>query len=196
VGKISILIIGICIGLLLGVTIFLFSDNYRIQDEETLFPEHAIQVDTVYRTEKKTSLPQKITEKSSKTLNDENGHDSTLLPRVDSSDYVVLRDRLLHTQRVHILKNSTLSPSGAADKLVERMSTDDYFNDEILVEFWESPIDYQGYRLNKTKLILYGINPNESFMLSLISPGVLNMQTGDFNVLLYPTEKYRSFIFQ
>lgn len=195
-GKISTLILGISIGLLLGAAIFLFYDYNRYQDEETFFPDPPSQVDTIYVTEKKQSQPERIIEKPNSIIKDTTESVSTYIPSIDSGDYVVLRDRLLHTQRVRILKNSTSIQSSASDKLIDRMSTDDFFSDQIQVEFWESPIDYQGYRLNKTKLILFGINPNESFMLTLISPGVLNMQTGDFNVSLYPTEKYRSFSFQ
>jgi hypothetical protein len=114
----------------------------------------------------------------------------------DSGEYVVLRDKLLHTQRITILKNSGSNTSSASDKLSERMSSDDFFVNQLSVEFWESPINYQGYRLNKSKLILFGINPNESFMLSLNEPGVLLMQAGEFTTLLQPTEKYRSFNFQ
>lgn len=114
----------------------------------------------------------------------------------DSGEYVVLRDKLLHTQRITILKKSVSNTSSASDKLSERMSSDDFFVNQLSVEFWESPINYQGYRLNKSKLILFGINPNESFMLSLNEPGVLLMQAGEFTTLLQPTEKYRSFNFQ
>lgn len=115
---------------------------------------------------------------------------------VDSNEYVVLRDKLLHTQRVKILNQQQKNAPSASDKLIEKMSSDQFYADQITVEFWESPIDYQGYRLNKTKLILFGINPNESFMLSINPSGYLVMQTGDYTTTLEPTERYRSFTFQ
>jgi len=80
--------------------------------------------------------------------------------------------------------------------LVDRISSDNFFSEKIIVEFWESPIDYQGYRLNKTKLILFGINPNDYFELSNTQEGFLLMNSGGQIAILYPTEKYRTFIFQ
>jgi len=115
---------------------------------------------------------------------------------VDSGDYVVLRDELLSSRKVNILQKSKTSSGSPSDALIDRVSSDDFFAESILVEFWESPIDYQGYRLNKTKLILFGINPNESFELTNQHEGFLLLNSGGQTVILYPTEKYRTFNFQ
>ena len=32
-------------------------------------------------------------------------------------------------------------------------------NETLVVEFWESPINYSGYKLSKYQLIVYGLSP-------------------------------------
>lgn len=41
--------------------------------------------------------------------------------------------------------------------LAEMMNVNTQLPDQILIEFWESPLDYSGYKLNRNKLILYGM---------------------------------------
>lgn len=187
------------IGLLGGVAITIFAllaldiMNFS-KEEEKVTTTHSS--DTVYIAQKPEVKIQRVVEQVDVINTDTIMLLTNINQSVDSGDYVVLRDKLLHAQRVRIIKNSGSSTSSASDKLVERMSSDEFFSDHINVEFWESPIDYQGYRLNKTKLILFGINPNESFMLTQNTQGFLLMQTGEYSTTLQATEKYRSFTFQ
>lgn len=185
------------IGLFGGVGLTLLAlfalDVVDFNTKEELSPQP--QTDTVYLKQKPEVVVERVVEKVDVLSSDTVMLLTNINQSVDSGDYVVLRDKLLHSQRVKIVKNLS-NKSQASDQLIERMSTDDFFSDNIAVEFWESPIDYQGYRLNKTKLILFGINPNESFMLTQNAQGELLMQTGAYSTLLQATEKYRSFTFQ
>lgn len=153
-------------------------------------------IDTVYVEQKPEIQIERVIEKVDVMNTDTVMLLTNINQNIDSGDYVVLRDQLLHSQRVKIIRKDPSNTQTASDKLVNKMSSDHIFADHLNVEFWESPIEYQGYRLNKTKLILFGINPNESFMLTENQDGFLIMQTGEFKTILQPTEKYRSFNFQ
>jgi len=63
----------------------------------------------------------------------------------------------------------------------------------INVEFWESPINFSGYKLSKSKLIIYGLSPqldyqiykrNESYYLIFHS----------ITYELFETEEFRQFV--
>ncbi len=186
------------IGLFGGVGLTLLAlfalDVVDFTNQEDLIVQEQ-QTDTVYLEQKPKVVVERVVEKVDVLNTDTVMLLTNINQSVDSGDYVVLRDKLLHSQRVKIVKNLS-NKAQASDQLIDRMSSDDFFSDNITVEFWESPIDYQGYRLNKTKLILFGINPNESFMLTQNAQGELLMQTGAYSTLLQATEKYRSFTFQ
>lgn len=63
---------------------------------------------------------------------------------------------------------SALPASGAAP-------TDASINTaaNLHVEFWESPVNYKGYRLEGNKLIMYGVSPSDSLRFQKHSDGVL-----------------------
>lgn len=154
-----------------------------------------VRVDTVYISAEQEVRIEKVVEKVEIAERDT----VMLLTQMNQSDneeYLVLRDRLLQTQKIKIQKDFAPATNNATDKLIDKMSSDDFFSDVLIVEFWESPIDYQGYRMNKTKLILFGVNPNESFILRENEPGKITMTSGEFSAILQATEKYRSFNFQ
>jgi hypothetical protein len=194
VNKMVIFVLGMLLGVGLTLAIFYGTNSF----EQTILgaeKSHEIKFDTVYIEQKPEVKIERVIEQTS------NSNDTVMLltninQSVDSGDYVVLRDKLLLSQRIRIIKNSQSQTQSASDKLVDKMNSDDFFSEQIVVEFWESPIDYQGYRLNKTKLVLFGINPNENFLLTQTELDALLMQTGDFSVVLRPTEKYRSYFFQ
>jgi len=115
---------------------------------------------------------------------------------VDSGEYIVLRDKMLASRVLKIISKTKVSSSQASEVIIDRMSDDGLFNDQILVEFWESPIDYQGYRLNKTKLVLFGINPNENLEIINNHEGYLTIINSTQTFKVSPTEKYRIFTFE
>lgn len=195
VNKILIFIVGIIGGVLISAMIFRYVGSFASnKPDEVKQPEAS--VDTVYIKQKPEVQIERVVEHV-----DVMNYDTVMLltninQNIDSGEYVVLRDRLLHSQHVKIIKTLGNTTESASEQLLERITSDDFYSDRIQVEFWESPIEYQGYRLNKTKLILFGVNPHESFMLHEKEKGILTLQTGYFTTLLFPTEKYRSFNFQ
>lgn len=112
---------------------------------------------------------------------------------VDAEDIVT--DRLLGKKTV-LLQNFPVSgDTTASGKLAEKVGETTYFNKKMMVEFWESPIDFMGYRLNKTTLVLYGISPQESFELIYQNKNTLLFQAEETTILMMKTEKYTSISF-
>jgi hypothetical protein len=67
------------------------------------------------------------------------------------------------------------------------------FNNSIIVEFWESPLELTGYELSRNKLKLFGFNPNESISLHFENNNEeLLMQTETIKLYLNKTRKFKS----
>jgi hypothetical protein len=186
--------IGIGIGALLASFILLLIFN--TQEAGSSEFDNDKSVDTVYLSPEPEIQIERVVEKINVPTNDTVMLLTNINQNIDSGDYVVLRDKLLSSRMVNILQKAKQDQTQASDVLIERINSDHFFGDKINVEFWESPIDYQGYRLNKTKLILFGINPNDFFELNNSHEGYLLMNSGGQTAILYPTEKYRTFNFR
>lgn len=192
--RFTYILLGAVIGATLSALVFYSIEYVNRPEKVSDFPSNS--VDTIIITAEPEIQIERVIEKVHVPSNDTVMLLTNINQNVDSGDYVVLRDQLLSTNKVNIIHKSQTSGDQASDVLNDRINTDNLFAENIMVEFWESPIDYQGYRLNKTKLILFGINPNESFELINQNEGFLIMKSGGQTLLLYPTEKYRTFNFQ
>lgn len=190
--KTKYIILGIGIGAIVPSLILVW-----LHQKPTMIDKQTTeQIDTVYLESEPEIQIERVVEKVSIPSNDTIMLLTNINQNVDSGDYVVLRDKLLTSRSVSISQKNKSEQANPSDVLVDRISSDNFFSEKIIVEFWESPIDYQGYRLNKTKLILFGINPNDYFELSNTQEGFLLMNSAGQIAILYPTEKYRTFIFQ
>jgi hypothetical protein len=189
---IKYIFIGILIGSMISTLIFvgLIYENQPHENKISSLP------DTIYIAQEPEIQVERVVEKVNIKSNDTIMLLTNINQNIDSGDYVVLRDKLLLTRSINILSKNKDERQNPSDVLIERINTDNFFSDRITVEFWESPIEYQGYRLNKTKLILFGINPNDFFELVNTNEGHLMMKSGGQTAILYPTEKYRNFNFQ
>ncbi len=84
-----------------------------------------------------------------------------------SEEVVVRKDELVATKTFEVINlNPTASrTTNSKDSLLQRVSgvVDDKVNGKQLfnIEFWQSPLNYKGYKLSKYKMILYGM-PSEN----------------------------------
>lgn len=62
----------------------------------------------------------------------------------------------------------------------------------IHVEFWESPVNYKGYKINGNNLILFGIDPSDTLRFERHEEGVW-MYHGNGIYLLKPTTEFSPF---
>jgi hypothetical protein len=96
------------------------------------------------------------------TLNIRAAKDSLVSEMSVSDDIVVRKDELLSTKTLEVFNLSPLATKAVSkDSLLQKVSgvRDDrniakqFFN----IEFWQSPLNYKGYKMSKYKMVLYGI---------------------------------------
>jgi hypothetical protein len=83
---------------------------------------------------------------------------------INDENIVVLKDQLLKSQKEKIIKivgqENKLSTK---DSLLKKNAgiKENKLNQEITIEYWQSPLNYKGYKIAKNKLIVFGINEDE-----------------------------------
>ena len=113
-----------------------------------------------------TKMPKPALVLDADTLNLYSSKDSLSFNKVVSEDFVVRKDELISTKTFEVLnlypltnrnisKDSILQlVSGVKD---DRNNNKQFFN----IEFWQSPLNYKGYKMSKFKIVLYGIVLND-----------------------------------
>lgn len=67
------------------------------------------------------------------------------------------------------------------------------FSKEIIVEFWQSPLNLTGYELHRNKLKLFGFNPNESISLQLDkNEDQLLLNTETMSIVLRKSKQFKT----
>lgn len=92
---------------------------------------------------------------------------------------VVLEDQLLSTRKIIPLQITGKIAGMASDSLLSEASRikSEKTNDVFTIEFWQSPLNFRGYKMGKNKIILYGIDASEPIILYRINQSVyLNFQ--------------------
>jgi len=100
--------------------------------------------------------------------------DSSVFPvvQVDTSDsvqekeedIVILKERLVSSVKVQLLNLDPEAPANTKrDSLLEEVSglREDKPKMSYIVEFWESPINYEGYKMGNNKVILFGLQSGQ-----------------------------------
>ncbi|MBA3706021.1 MAG: hypothetical protein H0W84_09020 [Bacteroidetes bacterium] len=96
------------------------------------------------------------------TLNTHSAKDSLLISGISTDDIVVRKDEFLFTKTIEIFNLSPVANQGISkDSLLEKVSginDDKPISKQLLnTEFWQSPLNYKGYKMSKNKIVLYGI---------------------------------------
>ncbi len=88
--------------------------------------------------------------------------DSLLISGINPQDDVVVRkDELLSIKTVEVINLNPVTNRATKDSLIQKVSgvIDDKNNSKQFfnIEFWQSPLNYKGYKMSKYKMVLYGI---------------------------------------
>lgn len=76
------------------------------------------------------------------------------------SNEVVIADKLIAASRIQVI--DVLSESAKKDS---SHATAKKMTSVYAIEYWQSPLNYRGYKTQKNKIILYGLNKDESLKL-------------------------------
>lgn len=83
-------------------------------------------------------------------------------------DAPVRRDRLVAKRTILLVKETdTDTPADSAlASLTKSSSQLTGTNNTYILEFWESPVNYKGYKVLKKKIVLFGLSPSGHYTLT------------------------------
>jgi hypothetical protein len=104
---------------------------------------------------------------------------------------VVKKDKLLFTKIISIKEKSKYNSSttSSSRELLEKLNPEAHLPEDpktarnIAVEFWKSPVNYRGYKLNRNKIILFGIEDADLVKLYNIDENMYLEFGNDFFLL-------------
>lgn len=162
--KIPSFVFGVSIGLLIGIAFFLFKIHSIFNSIRSI------------GSNKVTVVEQKVgsDEEKEKTKNKErfkikvsnqarvNYKEVDSIINSDASINVVV-DQLLSSKLIKIIN---LTNSNTNDSLAQNVSAvNSIQSDSYVMEFWKTPLNSKGYRFQKNKIMLYGINDHNDLLL-------------------------------
>jgi len=188
-----LLLIGI--GILIGFFIFSSKEKDVITEVKTVYKDRVktkTVVDTVVlpeKTEDTLTVTDSLTVQDSSFVEYES--DTSIYTPDDEEVYDsdIITEQLVSKRNVELtlIENDTIDES----ELLNIKSKS--FNNSLIVEFWESPLELTGYELSRNKLKLFGFNPNESISLYFdFNKEGLFMETETIKLYLTKTQKFKS----
>lgn len=112
-----------------------------------------------------------------------------------NENFVVRKDELLETKNFEVVNLQPAEEASSSDSLLEKMSgikDKKKTTSSIKIEFWQSPINYKGYKMTKNKIVLFGINPDENIKLFHLEDAVFMKHNQNY-YKLYFTDEYKQF---
>lgn len=85
-----------------------------------------------------------------------------------SENIVVKKDKLIFSKTIKLkIKDESTANSTKKDSLISEISgmTKEEEKTDFYLEFWESPINYKGYKMANKKIILFGVEDSENVHL-------------------------------
>lgn len=184
--KIQPFLLGLMLGLLVGVGFFIFKlDDYfsELNFYKNLSKKNITQVEVdsekSKKNETKTEKPvlKPISSKvpvQTSTLNTDSlskakminsadstlvsaGSDTSITTAQDDEEIVVKKDELITSRSLDViaLTKTLKSSSDTIGEKVSGVKTPSVST--MIIEFWQSPLNYKGYKMSKNKLVIYGI---------------------------------------
>jgi len=118
------------------------------------------------KTKPKPIITENSTKKNSLILNADTSNTNILRDSTSENvnymdDVVVRKDELLFIKTLEVINLSPITiTDNSKDSLLQKVSgvNEDRLNTkQFFIEFWQSPLNYKGYKMSKHKLVLYGI---------------------------------------
>ena len=122
--------------------------------------------------------------------------DTTFGGQQQSVDNLVVRkDEMLGSRNFEVTKLQPMEAVNPSDSLLEKISGIKDKKNVIAsfkVEFWQSPINYKGYKMTKNKIVLFGLSPEETLKFFHLDDVIFMKQNNGF-VKLYFTDEFKQF---
>jgi len=184
--RIIVFLLGLSVGLLIGAGFFIFKiDDYLSKIEFFKSSPDTVRVITQTKSEesKKGQYPLRVSGKNpvkvsadtARTAADSSlaglpvdslASDTTVVFTGSPDEIVVKKDELLSVRNIDVVSYAAESKS-PKDSILQKESgiKDDKTFAAFKVEFWQSPINYKGYKMSKNKIVLFGIGQDETLKI-------------------------------
>lgn len=124
------------------------------------------------------------------TISISNAVDSSKTNSVNNEEIVVRRDELLKSLLVEAIVIGKPIPSAKSDSLLNLFQGGQASNDNnYRVEFWQSPVNFRGFKLIRNGIITFGLDPEDVTRLFEFN-GTLILRNGATYFKLYPTDRF------
>jgi hypothetical protein len=209
VNKFRYILLGLTIGLIIGLGISTISDSlikfdYLIRLKDLLSFNSKVDDSKEKKditTGKKDSVMNKIVypyNMGRDTLQSASNNDTVLsrydtknsnTTEPDNDDVVVYRDKMISSKYLKVKGLAEVSNNkiGLLDSLLMNDSQK-HPEDMLLVEFWQSPVNYKGYKLSENKLIVFGIDDYNSASIEIISKEIVLFYQNKYYQLEYSND--------
>jgi hypothetical protein len=87
----------------------------------------------------------------------------SMIDSMNDEDLSISREKLIRGVRLPIIYLAQTELKDSAIK--ESLGIEEVQAKTMFVEFWESPLNFEGYKLSKKKLIVYGMSPQLDYKL-------------------------------
>lgn len=107
----------------------------------------------------------------------------------NGNEEIIMKEELISQRTISLVA----APSDSTDvsEMLNLKST--AFSKDIIVEFWQSPLNLTGYELTRNRLKLFGFNPNESISLQLSkNEEEILFNTESMSIVLRKTKQFKS----
>lgn len=192
---IALLVTGIVFLLILSLSFLMTKGIFSMPEWE--WPKHAPSEVTPMRERPQIEVPHATSSSELKDYYNNNPRDK-VLPRdtaEEEDDYYTRPDGsawVKDKSNENILGDTKKGEGNFQEK--EQAKAEAVTNRPLHVEFWESPVNFKGYKMNGNNVILYGISPDDSLRFERRQDGVWMYHFNENAVyLLVPTTDDKPF---
>lgn len=170
--RLLLFIIGILVGVIAGGVVVFYTTGSSVKNIFVVNEEKAQTVPVSEPVEEKPKVKTPTKNKTANTYPEKSKpkpnpqkvttprieeEELIILPDINSDeDIVVKTDELLKSYTIPVIFSTAPAEPDSAIESVSGVKEDKTVQN-IRVEYWESPINYRGYKMNKNKLVLYGL---------------------------------------
>ncbi len=180
-GKTIFFLSGILIGILagLGLVFILLNDinpfaifkssgnnSYDTLVDKTQKNETTLVRSPKNRLEKNTQQNTEFIDTSNSTVPFDSNSNLTD-EQLNSDDIIVQRDKLIETRELKLIQIEKNGSKGKSDSLLKVFQGSSSNSIEFRIEFWNSPINYKGYKFVRNVIVAFGLDTQDPSKLFL-----------------------------
>lgn len=118
-----------------------------------------------------------------------------VIPRDTSGEEILIkREKLLETISLKVRDKVKTNQSMADSLMAEDLGISNKAHKNYSIEFWQHPLNSRGYKMNGSKIVVYGLDPDHQMELVRDQRGLI-FYVGAETILLKDSEQFQKFTF-